>query len=281
MFDCCFIIPNFNGEQFIANTVQEFRSVFPSTLIVVVDDCSTDSSIEVLQNVDCELICRQTNGGFAAAVNSGLQYAIEKGYLYACIANSDVSIHPALRPELDSLVKMLGANDQLGVIGFQEAGTKKRAVGYSMPEVSGFFFFLRTSLTEVIGFFDEEFIMYGEEQDYFRRVVGAGFEVFQSDVTLSHKGEGSGGGLSASWLTIRNALLLEVKWSRRMKFFYSLVSIFLQINRLYRPTSGESNPSNLRIRRCGMLRGNLFLIQALLFCANWKNENKEGKKIAS
>jgi glycosyltransferase involved in cell wall biosynthesis len=91
----CIIIPNFNGSAFIADTARAVLSGFPESKVVVVDDCSTDNSIKILELIPVELIARERNGGFAAAVNSGLKFALSNNYDIALVANSDIAVDDA------------------------------------------------------------------------------------------------------------------------------------------------------------------------------------------
>jgi hypothetical protein len=105
--------------------------------------------------------------------------------------------------------------------------------------------------------------MYGEEQDYFRRIEDAGFAIQQTEIRVRHLAEGSGGSkLRNSSLDIRNSPYLETKrlalWSTCRKAGV----LFLLINRLYRPQAVE-DPSLRRVLRPGIVLGNLFLFFAI------------------
>ena len=88
------IIPSFNHAQFIEEAV---RSVLCQTHelleLIIVDDGSTDDSVEVLRGIrDPRMrIVRQQNQGAHAAINNGFALATSE---ILCILNSDDTFHP-------------------------------------------------------------------------------------------------------------------------------------------------------------------------------------------
>ena len=261
----CIIIPNFNGSAFIADTVQAVLSGFPESKVVVVDDCSTDNSIKILELIPVELIARKRNGGFAAAVNSGLKFALSNNYDIALVANSDIAVDDAKCREICEKFSYFD-NKDVAVVGYVESNGVKTTVNAPQgADISGFLFALRLRVLEAIGYFDETFFMYGEEQDYFRRVSGGGLKIIQSGVAVDHRAEGSGTSrYRNSWLAIRNSLLLEAKRNSLMSFLKKSAALFLLINHLYAPNNPNC-PSIKRVQRPGILVGNFMLICAIVW----------------
>lgn len=74
------VIPCFNEKQTIRSIVDAVRSApYPQKEIIVVDDCSTDGTREILANelagkID-RLVFHETNQGKGAALRSGIQHA--------------------------------------------------------------------------------------------------------------------------------------------------------------------------------------------------------------
>ena len=257
------IIPNYNGESFIVNTVNVFLSFFNDYEIVVVDDCSTDRSVDLLNELDCVLIKRKANGGFAAAINSGFQYLIENNFYYALVANSDLDINSSDARKVFESLDILDSDLNVAVLGYCESGTLYCSIN---EDISGFLFALRLSVIRDIGYFDETFYMYGEEQDYFRRVISSGFTIYQTNICINHRKEGSGGGsLKSSWFAMRNALYLEAKQRLWWKMFRVFANLLLTINRIYYPSGYQHNPSYQRIVRPGILKANYYLFNALIW----------------
>lgn len=94
--DVSVIIPNYNGEKFIANCldsimVQSFYE-FGRLEIIVVDDCSTDKSVEIIKTYkNVTLIENPVNAGFDRSVNQGILASNGK---YCLLLNNDVVVDP-------------------------------------------------------------------------------------------------------------------------------------------------------------------------------------------
>lgn len=269
-FQHCFIIPNFNGALFIGETLQQCLSESDDKIIVV-DDLSNDSSISVIEQYPVELVRRGENGGFAAAVNSGLLEARSQGFIFASIMNSDVAIPKGFDLELNKVINLLEANPKFAVAGYKESGTDRVFVG---EQISGFFFTLKISILNETGFLNEDFFMYGEETDFFRRILKQGFLVHQTHIELSHASEQStNSSIKNSWYSIRNSIFLELLHQRWLGAIKVVIVLFLIVNKLYYPKGWQNDPSIIRIRRPGFLLGNYFLIRGILW-----NIKKIGRK---
>ena len=260
------IIPNYNGSAFIVDTVNRFSKGFPGILVIVVDDASPDDSVTKLLTTSAKIIVREKNGGFAAAVNTGLKSLDGAAVDYVLIANSDVVVDETKCAAIAAAIYSPTLPQKTAVLGFLEESVELNEINQG-SNISGFLFALHIDTLKDVGFFDENFYMYGEEQDYFRRIEDAGLRIQQTEICVQHLAEGSGGGkLRNSWLAIRNSLYLEAKrldvWSTCKKAGV----LFLLINRLYRPKGGE-DPSLRRVLRPGIILGNLFLILALFWNA--------------
>lgn len=263
MRKCAILIPNYNGEGFIADTVYHFLVGFKDYLIIVVDDSSTDKSTQILNGTGCILLKRNKNGGFGAAINTGFRYLIENGFEYVLVANSDLNIDMLVAKKIKASLTQLESNFKVGVLGYCESGSMQCGAD---KDISGFLFALRLNIINQVGYFDETFIMYGEEQDFFRRVLAAGFRIDQTGIQVQHRTEGSGGGgLKSSWLAIRNALYLETKRHLWWQTLRVCGILFLTINRIYYPKGHKHNPSYRRIIRPGIILGNFYLLSAILW----------------
>jgi len=256
------LIPNYNGAGFIAETVFQFASGFPGVQIVVVDDVSTDDSLIKLSETTAKVLVREKNGGFAAAVNTGLIYFEKEGYKYILISNSDVVVDDLKCAEIAAVMPTLSTSSKLAVLGFLEESVNSSAVNHG-SNISGFLFALRLDTLKAVGYMDESFFMYGEEQDYFRRVINAGFNIRQTEIIVKHLAEGSGTSkYKNSWLAIRNSLYLEIKSNSLRGFIRKIGILFLLINYLYHPKAGRDQ-SVKRVQRPGIFLGNIFLICAI------------------
>lgn len=91
------ITPSYNSSQYIRRTIDSIRSqTYQNWELIIIDDCSTDSSREVIQYyVDqdsrIKLICLEENSGAAVARNTGIEHA--QGQFIAFL-DSDDYWHP-------------------------------------------------------------------------------------------------------------------------------------------------------------------------------------------
>jgi GT2 family glycosyltransferase len=262
MASLAIIIPNYNGARFIAATVELFERRFPDALLIVVDDASMDDSLERLAACGATVLRRPKNGGFAAAVNTGLRHCRVAGTQHVLVANSDLEITEAQSTEVRQALARFDQDEGIGILGFVE----DQVVRDKLPtgsDISGFLFALRIGVIERAGFLDERFYMYGEEQDYFRRVEAAGFTIVQTGIRIGHRAEASGGpALRNSWLAIRNSIFLEVKSRRVWPILRKIGVLALIINRIHRP-GARNDPSMQRLLRPGIVMGNIFLVGAI------------------
>jgi GT2 family glycosyltransferase len=256
------IVPNYNGARFIAATVERFARGFPDAFLIVVDDASTDDSVAQLSSSGATVLRRASNGGFAAAVNTGLRHCRSAGVQHVLIANSDLEITEPQSAKAREALALFERDDRVGVLGFIE----DQVVRDTMPigcDIPGFLFALRVAVIDRVGLLDERFYMYGEEQDYFRRVESAGYTIVQTGVRVGHRSEGSSGlRLRNSWLAMRNSIFLEVKTRRASAVLRKIVALALIINRIRRPRV-RGDPSMQRLLRPGVLLGNVFLLGAI------------------
>lgn len=258
------LIPNYNGAKFILDTINSIIDGFEEVFIVIVDDLSTDNSIDVIKNIDntnIKLIERSVNGGFASSVNTGISFCIENNIEFLIVANSDIIL--SKNNCNDIYEKFLNfENQDISVLGFLEDGNN---LNRENEDISGFFFVLRLDIIKSIGYLDETFYMYGEEQDFFRRVIDNGYEIVQTGIKIRHLSEkSSSSDIRTSWLVIRNSIYLETKQKKLLPVVRKIGVLFLIINKIYKPKV-KDDPSLQRIYRPGIFIGNIFLLKAIIW----------------
>jgi len=68
------IVPNHNGEKTIGRCLKAvYGSSYTSFEVIVVDDCSTDISVSIIEQYPCKLIRLTAHGGASKARNTGAQ----------------------------------------------------------------------------------------------------------------------------------------------------------------------------------------------------------------
>lgn len=263
--DLKILIPNYNGANFLSKTISNIRRIIGTNIeIVVVDDNSTDNSVDVLSKLKVTLLKRHDNGGFAASVNTGLNYCLKNNTKLVLVFNSDAMLPNGFLSSLKNHVYPLNPN--IAVWGFHE---KDEEVIKNNANVSGFVFLLNAKVINSVGYLDEEFFLYGEEQEYFRRLVRQNYKIVQTGIEVLHSGEGSSSksfsNFYFSYLAQRNSILLEIKTRNIFYVLGKILVIFLIINKLYVPRGSKKDKSYLRIIRPPFILRNIFLWKSIFF----------------
>jgi glycosyltransferase involved in cell wall biosynthesis len=71
----CIVIPAYNEEHAIASTVMDYQKIFPFASIVVVDNNSTDRTVQIVERVlrkDLDFLLTERQQGKGAAIKTGL-----------------------------------------------------------------------------------------------------------------------------------------------------------------------------------------------------------------
>jgi glycosyltransferase involved in cell wall biosynthesis len=100
------IIPAFNTEAYIGDAIQSIRvQTVPPREIVVVDDGSTDRTVDVVRSAGSDIrLIRQVNGGSGAAMTSAIQ-AVTTG-LIAGLDSDDIWLPQKMERQLQALQEM-------------------------------------------------------------------------------------------------------------------------------------------------------------------------------
>lgn len=100
------IIPAFNESENIEKVIQSLRQKVPEVDYLVINDCSRDNTLEILEGMHANYIDLPVNLGIGGAVQTGYIYALEKGYDIAIQMDGDGQHNPEYIPKLiEPLVK--------------------------------------------------------------------------------------------------------------------------------------------------------------------------------
>ena len=220
------------------------------TSLYIIDNSSTNKLREIFpQDSRLEYIFMNSNNGFGAGHNFIMRQP-EKMGKYHLVLNPDVSFAPGTleklydymennpdvgnvmpkiiypNGDLQYLCKLLPTPmDWIGRMFIPFKSIKKRIndkfemrfADYesemNVPYLSGCFMFLRKSVIEEVGVFDEGIFMYGEDTDLNRRIYQKHRTMYYPKVTITHAFEkGSHKSLRLFWIHVKAAIYYLNKW---------------------------------------------------------------------
>jgi GT2 family glycosyltransferase len=112
------IILNYNGWENTLECIESIKNIdYVSYKIIIVDNCSTDNSMEELNkklDSNIALLGLNENLGFAAGNNRGIKVAIENNADYVLILNNDVIVDKMF---LGNMIDAFQVDEKIGMIG--------------------------------------------------------------------------------------------------------------------------------------------------------------------
>lgn len=201
MNELAIVILNYNSSGDTIKCVNQLLSFQDNFHIIIVDNKSTDNSLEVLKeqldNNQVTIIENGVNNGYNAGNNVGMRYAIESlNCKYIGIMNPDIIIpnkeifYEAINAlNSNDLYALIGAStldingnfdpncsgwdilSPLGIVynhilSHKKKNTTFKTINEDLVEVDcvvGCFFIIKSSIVEEIGYFDENVFLYNEE----------------------------------------------------------------------------------------------------------------------
>jgi GT2 family glycosyltransferase len=256
------IILNYNGQLWLRRCLQSVKAqtVISEVEVIVADNDSPDDSGTLAKELladwpNGQFVSLGHNYGFCGGNNRAAQRASGK---YILFLNPDTWLEPDCLEKLLADVQQTGAggggplvleygSDDVqdnGASGFDIFGIpvapSSSNVGGPVLSCSGCALLVQQQLFWKIGAFDEEFFMYGEEQDLFWRIWMAGRSVrLTTAARLHHRGEANSnpaGGegivelrcsVSVRYLANRNALATLFKNSEHFLMLLAIPNTLL------------------------------------------------------
>lgn len=112
------VIPAFNEEETIAGVIGELLAERLGLDLLVVNDGSTDRTEEIVKNLPVAVVSHPINLGYGAAVQTGMIYAVRRGYDFLVLMDADGQHVPS---QVRRLVEELSAGWDM-VIGSRFVG---------------------------------------------------------------------------------------------------------------------------------------------------------------
>ena len=116
------IIPAYNEEGSLQNTIEELKAVAPEVDFIVINDGSTDSTGGICRANGYPVLDLPVNGGLTVGFQTGMKYAARKGYGYAIQFDADGQHMPRY---IDAMRKKIDDADADIVIGSRFVQFKK------------------------------------------------------------------------------------------------------------------------------------------------------------
>lgn len=212
MNECDVVIVNFNTETFLKDAVESVMRSPAVARVYVVDNGSTDTSLELLAQVhDNRLVTirNASNLGFAAGCNIGLARATAESVL---LLNPDCRVADGV---IERLIAALQSKDRVGMVGLLNPDGSEQAVGrrkFPTPSVvfaqtfgssrppplpkepveieaiSGACMMVRRAAAAAIGPMDEAYFLHVEDLDWCMRFRQGGWAIlFVPDAKVTHQ----------------------------------------------------------------------------------------------
>ena len=253
------IIPNYNGLSFMEPCFESLKEqTVRNFKVLVVDNGSTDGSVEWLKEHRIPSIFLKENTGFSGAVNTGIRAAdtpyvlllnndtrVEPGFVAAMERAMDQSpkifsvssrmiqmYHPELLDDAGDMYSILGWAYQRGVGRSSELYQKSCRV---FSACAGAVIYRRAVFHE-IGLFDELHFAYLEDIDVGWRAKLYSYDnIYCPDAAVYHVGSGTSGSRYNSFkvrLAARNCIYLNYKnmpgWQLLLNAPFLLAGIFVK-----------------------------------------------------
>jgi GT2 family glycosyltransferase len=200
------VILNWNSpEETLDAVASVLKMDYPNFRVVIIDNGSTDNSVEMLQKIEdgrIELISSPENLGFTGGCNLGFERALQYGSDYVWLLNSDAVTEVST---LSSLVKTAEADSRIGLVSPLIASLQRPSIfmyasGFYDAEVRscettrhldvatkwatehadrilllGTALLVKVDLIRKIGMLDNDLFAYWEDNDFSMRSNEAGF----------------------------------------------------------------------------------------------------------
>jgi len=245
------VVLNWNGLADTLACIESLRLLrYANRRIVVVDNGSTDGSVDVLRHTarqsNLEILEADTNLGYAGGNNVGIRYAIDQGAEFVLVLNNDTTVDPALLDELIAAAERHPAAgcfapwifymDEPDRVWFTRSEWAPEISAFTAPGkgmlaselspspastdyVCGAALFFRNAVAQQIGLLDERFFLVYEDSDWCFRAREAGFECISVPTARVWHKIGSSFGSEASplrtYFSARNKLLWAEKNASR------------------------------------------------------------------
>lgn len=129
------IIPAYNEGESILNVIAKLNADCPRADYIVINDCSTDNTLEQLHNSGSTYLNLPMNLGIGGGVQSGYKYALQNGYDIAIQIDGDGQHDTAYLEKVIEPLEKGEADIAIGsrfitMEGFQSSGMRRAGIKF-------------------------------------------------------------------------------------------------------------------------------------------------------
>ena len=266
MDDLAIVICNWNKKEDVLRCLDSVCSSVPSsTQVIVVDNASTDGSLEALEAYDkhpFRLIKNNKNLGSSGGFNTGLQVILSGKYKYVHLLDNDVIVNEVT---FYNSYKLLENDPEVGAVGskiyqfdepqkLQEMGAfvdwgkcqiNPQYAGVrdssSIPDlvesdyVPACSVMIRTDLVRKIGLLDESFFLYWDDIEWFHRLrqIGQKIVCYGKSKAWHKMGVKIKNNTAGTYYFQRNRIRFFLKYSKEEELESTVQAIFNDLFQSY------------------------------------------------
>ncbi len=104
------VVPAFNEEECLANTIAELKATCPEVDYLVVNDGSSDGTADVIASEGLNGVNLPVNTGLTSAFRTGMKYALREGYDAVVQFDADGQHLPSYIPVMAAELERAGAD---------------------------------------------------------------------------------------------------------------------------------------------------------------------------
>lgn len=176
------VIPTYNGEKYIKECIESIQSQKLPHEIIVIDDISTDKTVEIAESMGCKVVVNKEHKGQMAGKNTGIK--ISNGNYWLTIDQDDMLIDGALQMLYDEMQRNQNYKIVMAKLKDFCSPDTPQQVKFVKPEpftniLTGSTLF-KKEVFDTIGFFREDTIT-GDVIDLKERLLNHGLLIHMAD----------------------------------------------------------------------------------------------------
>ncbi|KAB2908274.1 MAG: glycosyltransferase family 2 protein [Ignavibacteriales bacterium] len=278
------VLLNYNGAHDTVECIESLKKIsYGNFKILIVDNCSTDNSVEVFREKypGLDLLVTERNLGYTGGINRGFREAGKYAPKYILVINNDTLVEPDFLTHLAEALEndpkaaavgglILAEHDRKTIWFGNGKMVKWRSLAVHIDKglaverksvkeltetdfLTGCLILFRTEALLKAGMEDEDFFMYLDDIELSARLKQSGFKLlYQPKAVIYHKVLGEKESLLKLYYSVRNRLLLNNKMNRgftrllAMGYFLSVIMLKIVVWSVVNPKFSKVARAALR-----------------------------------